>query len=100
VLRDWEETLDLLENSPMRLAHRLDTYLKLLIFDHQLRRENYDWKSFHTALGLLSKMQRRAPELFTRRRSKQRVGRAAELRRKLWSRQPRSRRCSRLVRTC
>jgi hypothetical protein len=61
-LDHWSATLDQLESDPLQLADRLDTYLKLTIFDHQLKRESLSWSQLQGALKTLDQMRRTAPE--------------------------------------
>jgi proteasome accessory factor A len=53
VLRHWRTTLEALAGDPLRLADRLDSYCKLLIFDHEVRRAGYTWADLHAALRTL-----------------------------------------------
>ncbi len=62
VLGHWAATLDQLESDPLQLADRLDTYIKLRIFDHQLTRASLTWSTLHEALKILGKIRRSAPE--------------------------------------
>jgi hypothetical protein len=62
VLDHWTTTLDQLERDPRQLARRLDTYLKLAIFDHEVSRCGYDWDRLKAALQLLTHLRRSAPE--------------------------------------
>lgn len=63
VLDHWAATLDQLESNPLSLADRLDTYLKLTIFDHQLTRTAMTWKTLRRSLEALDRMRRTAPEV-------------------------------------
>ena len=47
---------------PLRLASRLDTYLKLMIFERQMTRVGWDWSALHLALQVLGQMRRRLPK--------------------------------------
>lgn len=62
VLQHWSQVLDQLESNPLQLGQRLDTYLKLSIFNHQLNRAGLDWKTLCTALQTLERMRGLAPE--------------------------------------
>jgi hypothetical protein len=62
VVEYWSATLDQLEHSPLQLADRLDTYLKLTIFDRQLTRANLTWVMLRQALKVLDHMRGCAPE--------------------------------------
>jgi|CXWL01.1.fsa_nt_gi hypothetical protein len=62
VLEYWSATLDQLERDPLQLADRLDTYLKLTIFNHQLTRASLTWATLRQALTVLDWMRRTAPE--------------------------------------
>jgi Pup-ligase protein len=66
VLDHWTATLEHLESDPSRLADRLDTYLKLAIFDHELSRAGYDWGRLKAALQVLTRLRRNAPEQVVR----------------------------------
>lgn len=58
-LRHWRETLETLEQNPMRLAGRLDPYMKLALFDHELARANFTWSQLRSALEQLYYMRSR-----------------------------------------
>ena len=62
----WTQTLDQLESDPRQLENRLDTYLKLRMFDRQLERHQCSWKQLQTALGQLDKLRGAAPEQVVR----------------------------------
>jgi len=62
VLGHWAETLDRLETDPLSLADRLDTYLKLTIFDRQLVRAATNWAALRRSLETLERMRNIAPE--------------------------------------
>ncbi len=53
-VRHWRETLEGLSKDPLRLAHRLDPYCKLLIYEHELLRAGYDWQDLREALGKIA----------------------------------------------
>lgn len=62
VLRHWRETLEQLARDPFNLARRLDPYLKLCIYQHELRRAGYDWTTFQRSMQLLSGLRDRHTE--------------------------------------
>lgn len=62
VFDHWSATLDQLESNPLRLADRLDTYLKLTIYDHLLKRAGLSWEELHGTLQGLDHMRHTAPE--------------------------------------
>ncbi len=64
VLRHWSTTLDQLEQDPLQLADKLDTYLKLMIFEHQLRRGSLTWARLRQSLKLLEEFRRTPPPVF------------------------------------
>jgi proteasome accessory factor A len=53
-LRHWRQTLEDLRQDPLRLARRLDTYCKLLIYEHELLRAGYEWDDLRLALAKLN----------------------------------------------
>jgi hypothetical protein len=60
VLRDWAATLDQLEDDPFQLADKLDTYLKLRMFDHQVARARQTWTAVRQSLRILERMRQSA----------------------------------------
>jgi len=62
LLGHWSATLDQLQKSPLDLAAKLDPYLKLAIFDHQLTRVPTTWAALRQAIQLLDEMRLTAPE--------------------------------------
>lgn len=63
VHQHWAATLEQLESDPMQLSDRLDTYMKLSIFDHQLTRASMTWASLRQALEALDRLRKAAPEV-------------------------------------
>jgi hypothetical protein len=63
VVEYWSVTLDQLEQNPLQLADKLDTYLKLKVFERQLTRANVTWAMLRRALKALDQMRGCAPEL-------------------------------------
>lgn len=62
VFEHWTDTVEQLANDPLRLGDRLDTYLKLRIFDRQLRRAALTWHELQQALNVLTMMRSSVPE--------------------------------------
>lgn len=62
VFNHWMATLDQLEDDPLSLAHRLDPYLKLTLFDRQLMREGMSWVTLRQSLATLDQLRSLAPE--------------------------------------
>ncbi len=50
VLTQWAETLDNLRRDPLRLADRLDPYLKLAVLTDQIERAGFRWTDIRDAL--------------------------------------------------
>lgn len=50
VLQHWAWTLDNLRRDPLRLADRLDAYLKLAVYTNQVERAGYRWTEIRDAL--------------------------------------------------
>lgn len=61
-LRHWRETLAALAAGPLRLADRLDPYCKLLIYEHELLRADYDWGDLREALQKLAALRSKHSE--------------------------------------
>ena len=61
VLDHWATTLDQLEKDPMNLADRLDTYVKMAIFDRLLTRAKMTWASLREALQALEQLRGDVP---------------------------------------
>jgi hypothetical protein len=61
VVGHWRATLEGLRADPLRLADRLDTYCKLLIFGHELRRAGYGWGELRASLAALAQLRQRYP---------------------------------------
>ncbi len=59
---DWATTLDQIESNPHRLGTKLDTYIKLALFDHQLNRAGLTWAELRVALQVLEQLRSSAPE--------------------------------------
>ena len=62
VLNHWSATLDQLESDPLQLANKLDTYLKLRMFDHQLTRATLSWAALRQALQVLDRIRYGVPD--------------------------------------
>lgn len=58
VIDVWRETLEDLERDPRRLADRLDTCLKLSLFERALSREGVAWRELHEALMVLAQLRK------------------------------------------
>jgi hypothetical protein len=61
VLRCWEGVLTSLARDPIQLATRLDTYAKLLMLDHEVRRAGLMWPQVRDALALVDQLRKAAP---------------------------------------
>jgi hypothetical protein len=61
VLHHWRETLADLRRDPLRVASKLDPYCKLLMVDHELRRNHIDWEELRQALQDLAAVRRGCP---------------------------------------
>jgi hypothetical protein len=55
-VRHWRTTLEDLGRDPLRLACRLDPYCKLLIYEHELLRANYDWADLQRSLQKVARL--------------------------------------------
>jgi hypothetical protein len=60
-VKHWRETLETLEQNPMRLANRLDPYMKLALFNHELNRAHYTWSHLRLALKQLFTLRKTFP---------------------------------------
>jgi hypothetical protein len=66
VLHHWSTTLDQLESNPQRLSNRLDAYVKLALFEHQLSRAGLSWGELCQSLQVLEQLRCIAPEAVIR----------------------------------
>ena len=62
VLTQWAQTLDSLRRDPLRLADRLDCYLKLAVFSDQIERAGFRWIDIRDALRELQNARGTLPE--------------------------------------
>ncbi len=63
VLTQWAETLDTLRREPLRLADRLDAYLKLAVFTNQIERAGFRWTDLRDALRDLQAARGNLPDV-------------------------------------